>query len=58
MRTALEAIESGKAQQAFDDIKAVLEKHYMDDISRPDNDNGFHCWEIMQYVRDRLGLSE
>jgi len=43
--------------QVWHDIKAVLERHYLAPLMRPDRLDAHTAWKIMQDVRMHLGLS-
>ena len=43
--------------QVWRDIKAVLERHYLSALMRPDNDEAYTAWKIMQDVRTHLELT-
>ena len=43
--------------QVWNDIKAVLERHYIFSLMHPDNDEAYTAWKIMQDVRTHLQLS-
>jgi len=43
--------------QVFEDIKAVLEQHYLSYLMQPDNDEAYTAYKIMQDVRKHLELS-
>jgi len=41
----------------WQEIKAVLEHHYLAALMHPDNDEAYTAWKIMQDVRTHLELS-
>ena len=43
--------------QVWNDIRAVLEHHYLAALMHPDNDEAYTAWKIMQDVRIHLELT-
>ena len=43
--------------QVWKDIKVVLERHYINALMHPNNDEAHTAWKIMQAVRTHLELS-